>query len=95
MKNLKSILTHKKIDFTAIQIFISTIAIFFAGIVNGDSVNTAKLKFSKPVVQTHEVKSCEFGSANPLQVLNVLNLQKTKETPLCSKFPINPTLRPY
>lgn len=52
MKNLKSILNFLKLDFAAVQIFISVIAILFAGMVNGESVNTAQLDSHKPSVRT-------------------------------------------
>ena len=51
MKKLKSILNFLKLDFTAVQIFISVIAILFAGLVNGESVNIAQLDSYKPVVR--------------------------------------------
>lgn len=64
MKNLKSILTHKKIDFTAIQIFISIIAILFASMVNGNSMNTTEFDSDQSVVQnsTNDQNICPVTS---------------------------------
>ena len=67
MKNLKNILSFRNLDFAAIQIFLSIIAISFAGIVSDASPSVTKLDFHKAILPT-------VGSGRHMLLTNFFNI---------------------
>lgn len=83
MKNLKRILNSNKIDFTAIQIFISAIAIFIASMVNGESVNITNLDSNTPILQTLN------NEPNVCSITDTDSCEKTQSVRFCKIDNVN------
>ena len=95
MKNLKNLLNFKKLDFAAIHVLLSVIAISFAGMVSDASLIVAVSDLYKPILPTissdlkvcpipYSVESCKKQSprANSCELGSADILQNLSLSPL-------------